>query len=238
MDSPSADCVDARARKRAYNKLYYRANKARLLAYSRAYQKFHRPKLNAQQRARYDESARLRKRSYYHRNRDRLLAQKRDYYSRNRQLIKSYRARNARKIHAANSRWHRENRDRIRERKRAESRRRRERITEQISGNLRRQIGRRIKKGGSKFARSEALLGCTFEEFRQHLERQFRRGMKWQNYGRAWHIDHIIPCSAFDLTRPEHVRQCFHFTNLQPLWAKANIRKGAKITDPQLKLLL
>ena len=62
--------------------------------------------------------------------------------------------------------------------------------------------------------------------------------MTWQNYGRAWHIDHIIPCSAFDLTRPNQIRQCFHFTNLRPLWAKANLRKHAKIIDPQLKLLL
>jgi len=71
------------------------------------------------------------------------------------------------------------------------------------------------------------LLGCTVEELRAHLEKQFKRGMSWSNYGR-WHIDHIRPCASFDLTDPEQQRICFHYSNLQPLWAEENMRKGAK----------
>ena len=83
-----------------------------------------------------------------------------------------------------------------------------------------------------------SLSGCTTEQLRAHLERQFYTRMSWANYGRAWHIDHIVPCSAFDLTNPEQQRQCFHFSNLRPLWARANLRKSDKITDPQFNLML
>ena len=69
------------------------------------------------------------------------------------------------------------------------------------------------------------LIGCTPSELRLHLERQLLPGMTWQNHGQ-WHIDHIIPCAQFDLTDPEARRRCFHFSNLQPLWAAENIRKG------------
>jgi hypothetical protein len=52
--------------------------------------------------------------------------------------------------------------------------------------------------------------------------------MTFDNFGK-WHIDHIIPCASFDLTKPEQQRQCFHYTNLQPLWAFENLSKGSKI---------
>lgn len=45
------------------------------------------------------------------------------------------------------------------------------------------------------------------------------------NHG-LWHIDHIKPCCSFDLTKADQQRECFHFTNLQPLWAKDNLRKN------------
>lgn len=79
------------------------------------------------------------------------------------------------------------------------------------------------------------LLGCSAKELRRHLESQFKPWMNWGNYGR-WHIDHIQPCASFDLTDPKQQEICFHYTNLQPLEAKKNIRKRAKITDPQISL--
>jgi 5-methylcytosine-specific restriction endonuclease McrA len=82
------------------------------------------------------------------------------------------------------------------------------------------------------------LIGCSSSELAAHLESQFKRGMTWENYGTHWHVDHIIPCAAFDHTKPEQLRQCWHFTNLRPLEAKVNLAKGAKIEAPQLQLLL
>ena len=82
------------------------------------------------------------------------------------------------------------------------------------------------------------LLGCSWLQFRRHLESQFTKGINWENYGKHWHIDHIMPCASFDHSNPAHVRQCWHFTNLRPLEASKNNAKGAKVELPQLSLLL
>lgn len=79
-----------------------------------------------------------------------------------------------------------------------------------------------------KYFSSQKLVGCTLIELKQHLESQFTIGMSWQNQG-AWHIDHIIPCSSFDLTKPSEQKKCFHYTNLQPLWAYDNLSKSNKL---------
>lgn len=83
-------------------------------------------------------------------------------------------------------------------------------------------------KNGHKSAKTMSLLGCSIEEVKSHLESQFKEGMTWDNHG-EWHIDHIIPCASFDLTDPEQQKKCFHYTNLQPLWATENMSKGAKL---------
>lgn len=60
---------------------------------------------------------------------------------------------------------------------------------------------------------------------------QFEPGMTWENYGTEWHVDHIVPCSYFDLTDPEQQRICFNYRNLQPLWAKDNLEKSNSVSD-------
>ena len=81
-----------------------------------------------------------------------------------------------------------------------------------------------------KYTSSINLLGDSIPNVIKHLEKQFKLGMTWKNFGRdGWHIDHIIPCSSFDLSKLEEQRKCFHYTNIQPLWAVENIKKGAKI---------
>lgn len=80
------------------------------------------------------------------------------------------------------------------------------------------------KKGSGR--RMEPLLGCPVGQFIKYLESKFSPGMSWENYGRnGWHIDHVVPVSWFDMTNQEHVRKCFHYTNMQPMWGKDNIRK-------------
>jgi hypothetical protein len=85
---------------------------------------------------------------------------------------------------------------------------------------------------------NSSLIGCDTRQLAAHLESQFKRGMSWENYGTNWHVDHIMPCSAFDHTNPDHVRRCWHFTNLRPMAAKENLAKGAQITQPQLALAI
>lgn len=79
------------------------------------------------------------------------------------------------------------------------------------------------------------LLGCSKEELITHLESQFQTGMSWGNWSlNGWHIDHIRPVSSFDLSDPAQVKECFHFSNLQPLWAVDNIKKSNSWDiDPQ-----
>lgn len=68
------------------------------------------------------------------------------------------------------------------------------------------------------------LLGCSIQEAKDHIASQFVPGMTWDNHGK-WHIDHIRPCASFDLTDEAQQKECFHYTNLQPLWAEDNVRK-------------
>lgn len=72
-------------------------------------------------------------------------------------------------------------------------------------------------------------LGCTLPELLYHLEKQFKPGMTWENQG-EWHVDHILPLTPEEpITEEEMYKRC-HFTNLQPLWAIDNIRKGNKLS--------
>jgi len=81
--------------------------------------------------------------------------------------------------------------------------------------------------GNWKCGKTVELLGCNSKQLRQHIEIRFVEGMTWDNQGQ-WHIDHIKPCSLFDFSKVEEQRKCFHYSNLQPLWAKDNIRKSNK----------
>ena len=83
---------------------------------------------------------------------------------------------------------------------------------------------------GCKSAHTLELLGCSIDELKVHLEQQFEPGMTWDNCHK-WHIDHIIPCAYFDLTKEENQRICFNYRNLQPLWARDNSAKQAKVPD-------
>lgn len=95
-----------------------------------------------------------------------------------------------------------------------------------ISDNLRSRV-RAAVKGVCKSDSTMALLGCTIDQLLGHLEINFQNGMTWQNYGK-WHVDHKCPCATFDLSDPAQQKQAFHWSNLQPLWAEDNIRKGAR----------
>ena len=89
---------------------------------------------------------------------------------------------------------------------------------------------RKVLNGKSKSQSTMKLLGCDINTFIKYIESQFIEGMNWNNYNLyGWHLDHIKPCSSFDLTKPEEQKKCFHYNNLQPLWAKDNLSKGIQI---------
>jgi len=91
----------------------------------------------------------------------------------------------------------------------------------------------RASLGDTKRGRSwEVLVGYTRAELMEHLEARFTAGMTWANAG-DWHIDHIIPRAAFSFASEQdsEFRACWALSNLQPLWALDNLRKGSKIPN-------
>jgi len=81
-----------------------------------------------------------------------------------------------------------------------------------------------VLKGNPKFNTTKKLLGCSILKLKKHLQKRFKKDMSWNNYGK-WHVDHIKPCCKFDLSKANEQKKCFHYTNLQPLWASENLRK-------------
>ena len=85
-----------------------------------------------------------------------------------------------------------------------------------------------------KNSKTKEILGCSFEKFKVHLEKQFKDDMSWENQGK-WHLDHIYPVSL--AKDEEELIKLNHYTNFQPLWAFDNISKGNKIIEKQLILI-
>lgn len=76
---------------------------------------------------------------------------------------------------------------------------------------------------------SWSYIQCNLDEFKFYIQSKFQDEMSWNNHGlKGWHIDHIKPLSSFNLKNETELKQAWHYTNLQPLWALDNIRKGAK----------
>lgn len=81
-------------------------------------------------------------------------------------------------------------------------------------------------KGEHKQEKTITLIGCSIQQLKKHIKSQWLPNMSWDNWAKkGWHIDHIIPCCQFDLSKPEQQRECFHYTNLRPLWATTEIAK-------------
>jgi hypothetical protein len=93
-----------------------------------------------------------------------------------------------------------------------------------IKVNMRKRLNKFVS-GIQRVRGFENYAGCTKEELRDWIEHQFQDGMSWSNKG-EWHLDHIIPCSYFDLQNQSHQKVCFNWRNIRPLWARENICKG------------
>lgn len=86
----------------------------------------------------------------------------------------------------------------------------------------------------SKMLEFDDYLGCTIEFFKEYISSLFQDGMSWDNWGRGsdkWHIDHIKPCASFDFSDINQQKECFHYSNQQPLWEHDNLSKSSKIGD-------
>ena len=101
-----------------------------------------------------------------------------------------------------------------------------------IHGRLRDRVGSYLRimlKQGKNGVKTEQLLGYTMEDLRKHLESKFTDGMSWDRFD-EWHIDHVKPVSMFKFSSVDdpEFKECWALSNLQPLWALDNLRKGNK----------
>jgi|688.fasta_scaffold61001_5 hypothetical protein len=195
---------------------------------------------------------------YYLNNKDKVVVQCRRWMKKNRDKVqaasKRFRDKNPEKIKEINRRskeknkekiklrlreWREKNKEHIKEYKKIHRKKYKERNIElrairrktdslyNLTNAVRCRINEYVKKLDIiKRNKTFDIVGCTPQELKEHLESQFKDGMSWENRN-EWHIDHIIPlCSA---TTEEEMYKLCHYTNLQPLWATENIKKGGKI---------
>lgn len=149
----------------------------------------------------------------YQENKETILKYKKEYYIKNKEEILK-----------RNKLWKSNNTDWIRSyhNNRVYS------LNQKLSQNLRSRLSMAIN-GNYKAGSAISDLGCSIEELKKYLEDQFQEGMTWDNWGRnGWHIDHIKPLAKYNLEDKEEFKEACNYKNLQPLWAKDNLSKGAK----------
>ena len=152
----------------------------------------------------------------------------REYHLKNAAAIferrRLYRQKNAAKIKLAKQKYGVENREKL---SKALANRRANNPIARMANSMRRSIRRYLDVGQKGEMSSFEIIGCSKDDLRKHLESKFRDGMTWQNYGKHWHIDHIVPLISSKSV--DEIKRLCHWTNLQPLTAFENISKGAKI---------
>jgi hypothetical protein len=208
-------CVIRKEELRQYQKAYRQLNAQALSEKRKAYYQKHKETFKKRSRSSGKE--------YYAKNRTKVLERCKRYTQQNKDAV-SERGRN----------WYQRNKKEIlQKRKDCKRSRRATDATYAIECRLRARMASALRAASAlKRSRSSELLGCSSAELHAHLESLFSPGMSWENR-HLWHIDHIIPCSAFDLRDEEQQAACFHFTNLRPMWAKENLRKRDSLPPGQ-----
>lgn len=216
-----------------YGKKKYENNKEKYILNAKEWYKKNKEKKLKQVkewRLKNKEKIVLSGKKWLEKNRERNILVRREWYKKNKEKrlkqLKEWRLKNKEKCKQLSKNWYEKNKKYIREKIK-------KRYGTDPNFKMRSNISRRILlalKGRCKSANTMTLLGVSNIEFLwAHLEKQFKPGMTKENHG-LWHIDHIIPCFSFDLTKAEEQAKCFHYTNLQPLWASENLSKGNRIS--------
>jgi hypothetical protein len=163
---------------------------------------------------------------------------RRDYQAKNREKINAYSKKYRRENENARNhsieyakKWNKNNRERINKR---DKERKETEPAYKLKKLLRDHVSKAVKKEW-KSKRTLELLGCDIKTFKKWMESQFDENMIWSNHGDYWHIDHIIPIDAWDLTKAEDIKKCFHWSNMQPLEKGENMRKNNNILPDLIK---
>jgi len=170
------------------------------------------------------DKIKARNKAYHEANKDKIKAFNKTYYQANKEKFIEYK----KKYYQANKE------KRIAYMVKYQIERRQTDNLFRLQHNLRRRTSGAFKRQGySKQTKTQQMLGVDWEVAKAHIERQFKKGMSWSNYG-EWHIDHIIPLASAN-TEAELIKLC-HYRNLQPLWAEQNLSKHAIIQESQTYL--
>ena len=169
-----------------------------------------------------------------HSNPDKTIAKTRRWQNHNpekaRKIAKNWRRRNPDRVRYLCNRWRKRNRQKFLQCLKKYNNKYRNTVKGRLDYRMSRAIYKSLRtlKLNQKWTN---IVGYTAKELKKHLEQQFSKGMTWQKFliGKI-HIDHIKPISAFNYSSPkdEDFKQCWSLNNLQPLWAKDNLRKNAK----------
>lgn len=147
---------------------------------------------------------------------------KEEYREKNRQRSKGIKARESLQKYRTTYRY----RAKLKLYRYRRSRKIENRILENFRGTL---ISALKNQSIKKNTRSLKLLGCSIPFLKEYLKKKFTEDMNWSNYGKIWHLDHIIPTSVIDLSKIENQKFVFNYSNLQPMLAKENIIKSNNI---------
>jgi hypothetical protein len=210
--------------KKAYAKLWREKNKEKIAAQLKAWNEKNK------------EYVRAKKKVYREKHKEKLAKNKKEWAEKNKERLRE-KARlahlqNKTRNNARTKAWLKANKVQVREKKR-EYERHRYQTNPNFAMAIRLRARLRAALKVQKTSKSEALwslLGCSIPQLKAYLESAFLPGMSWENRNQ-WHIDHIQPLASFDLADPNQRARACHYTNLQPLWAVDNIRKGAKAPE-------
>jgi len=205
------------------------------------------------------EKDNLNRRKNYYKNREKILKQERIrwkiWYEKNKKIInikaKLYRDNNKKKVQEWSRNDYQKNKDKYKEAAKKWYNKNKKRYIKaariRYNYRMKTDINYKIRmnyscicknaikeNNGTKAYKTIKLIGCSIQNVRNIIEKQWKENMNWNNYGQ-WHIDHIIPLSAFKLVKPEEQLMAFHYTNLQPLWSEDNLKKGAIFDEKELE---
>ena len=195
-----------REKSKEQEKIYREKNKERIKQVRKEYREKNIEKIREKERIK----SKIKSKIYYQKNKE-IINEK--YKEKNRVYAKEYRINNAQKI-----------RD-------SKNYKRKTNHLFRLKCNIRNLILISIRKNNyTKKSKTYQILGCSFEEFKNHLESKFQTWMNWDNYGnpkdgiielnKTWDIDHIIPISS--AKTEEDILKLNHYTNLQPLCSYTN----------------
>ena len=204
-------------------------NKEKRKAYQKAYYQANKEKIKASQKAN--------NKAYYEANKEEIKASRKDYYQTNKEEKKAYSKAwyeaNKEKRKASSKAWYEANKEKKKAYKRVyENKRLKEDPIFRLLKNMRSGMWS-VLSGRTKSSHTMEYVGMSPDELMNYLENKFTEGMTRDNYG-EWHVDHIRPLASFDFTGPDREEQlhiAWSHTNLQPLWALDNIRKGARYEE-------